>query len=264
MAEWIEWGPNPYFLPFTYGLHRGETHSRIRLGFMVRDHYLRWFATENIKHFEAAVPLITRLVGCLWRKMFRWSLAYDFDVLDPAAYSIILRFYKMTLPVDGYSLPSFMDVMARRQITREYNRAWVPEGDGRVVRTYSLRPFATASDVENRIFIEDLKELMFLRLATYPRLTHEEGLACCYIGECLMDGKLVSHRVLQDKYGIPKDRQRTYVDIAKVVMRKELYAVRKAIPHLYGSEEVPFINMFELTDEEKEDEEDGSEGPEVY
>jgi len=253
-----------FYYPFIYSRH-GDNRGFLKIGMAIRNHYLKWVATENYKHVERAVPEIALFVGWQWKKIFG-NKDFDYDIIDPVAYIIIFEFVKQKLPID-YSIAHWIRTIARRNLLREaYRKAFIPEQGDASIRTFSYKPFPVAADVEHRIFIEEMKEIILDYIEHCTRLDFNERQACRYIAESLIAGKRVSPLVLSSKYRIPDDRMKFYIDFTKVVMRNELYKIREDIPELYGSEKEPFVVEFhdwrdedEEEDAESEDEEENIE-----
>jgi hypothetical protein len=242
-----------FYYPFIYATH-GDGRGFLKIGMSIRNHYLRWQATDDYKHVELAIPEMCAFVGWGWKKLFGGK-AFDFDVMDPVVYMIITRFIGHVLPID-YSIAHWLKVLVRRNLLRNAYKTLHPKDGDRSIRSFSYRPFSVATDVEHKIFVEEMQGIILNYIEHDTRLDFNERKACRYIAEGLLKEKLPSPLVLKDKYGIPYGNQEFYLDFAKVVMRNELYKIRSSIPFLYGSEKEPFVMEDEETHElEEEDQE---------
>jgi len=231
-----------YIYPFIY-YKEGEGTSYIWLGFQIRDSYIRWIATADFKHVEAAIPNIALLVGWQWKKLFGGK-GLDLDVLDPVAYKIIFKFIEMTLPIN-YSMPNFLKTVARRNLIRLAYKSFIPEVGDKTIRAFNYRPFPVPADAENRMFVDDMKEIVLDYVEHDTRLDNSKRRACRYIAELMLQERLPGPIVLRDKYSIPYEDQEFYLDFTRVIVRTELYKLRAELPFLYGNEEKPFVMEFD-------------------
>jgi len=245
-----------FIYPFTYA-EDGNGSGFLKLGMGIRNHYIRWLATEEFEHVERAIPVISLFVGWGWKKLFGFR-PFDLDVMDPVAYKIIFKFAEQSLPID-YSLAHWLKVLVRRNLVRQAYKTFMPEHGDKSIRSFNYRPFAVPADIEHRIFISEMQEIVLDYVEHDTRLDFNERKACRYIAEALMKEKLPSPLVLLNKYGIEYRRQEFYLDFTRVVVRSELYKVRDALPFLYGNEEEHFVAVLDDYEyEETENEEDST------
>lgn len=244
-----------FYYPFIYA-SPGDGRGFLKIGMAIRNHYLRWIATNEYKHVELAIPEMSALVGWGWKKIFGGK-PFDFDVIDPITYMIIDRFIKHAIPPD-YGIAHWLRVLVRRNIIRNAFKTLHPEKGDRSIRDFTYRPFSVASDVEHKIFVEEMQELILSYIEHDTRLDFNERKACKYIAKVLLKEKLPSPVWLKNTYGIPYRNQEFYLDFTKVVVRNELYKIRSSIPFLYGSEKEPFVmeykESYELEEEDQEEE----------
>ena len=239
-----------FFYPFIYDVP-GERRGFLPLGMKIRDYYLRWVATEDFKHVENAIPVISIFVGMGWKKIFG-AREIDVDILDPVAYKIILKFIAKVIPTE-HSFAFWLRTLVRRCLIRGAYKSLVPEAGDKSVRPFNYHPFMSPGDIENNIFISEMKDLLLDHIEHKIRLDVDKRLACRYLAEALMEEKMPSPLVLKTKFGIPYREQQFYVDITTVIVRSELYKLRESLPHLYTNERMPFVMVFE--DDEVEPEE---------
>ncbi|MHA2066330.1 MAG: hypothetical protein ACXABY_18320, partial [Candidatus Thorarchaeota archaeon] len=227
-----------YIYPFIY-YKEGEGRSFVYQGIVIRECYLKWIATEDFSHVEAAVKDIALLVGWQWKKLFGGK-GLDVDVLDPVTYKIIFKFMEHGLPIN-HSMGHYLKTLIRRNLLRLAYKTVMPlEGD-KTVRAFNYRPFSVPADAENRMFLDDMKEIVLDIVEHGTRLDFRKRRACRYIAELMLQEKLPSPLVLLDKYAIPYGEQEFYLDFTRVIVRKELYKLRSSLPFLYGNEEKPFV-----------------------
>lgn len=233
--------------PFVYEV-RDDKRSFFRMGMQLRKLYIRWVSLEDPVDFEKAVPLICQLVGRQWHKMFGGQ-ALDQDAADPVVYDIIDRFLKMKFTIE-YSFASWLKKMVWYELVENVYKTTIPKKGDRSIREFEYKPYPSAKDIENRIFVDDMKQVFLRHLESKTRLTKEEGAACSYIGETLMKGSKPSPFVLRCGHNISNRHHQFYIDFTTVTLRSLLYKLRDAIPYLYGSEHTPFIAIFELCEED--------------
>lgn len=238
-----------YTYPFTYDVI-GDRRGFLPLGMKLREHYLRWVATEELKHVNSAVPLICQFVGWHWKRIFG-SKPMDRDVLDPVAYKVIFRYVAKTIPVE-HSFAHWLRVLVRRSLIRNAYKTYVPEEGDKSIRDFSYRPFMSPADIEHNIFIGEMKALLMDHISDNIRFEEDKRKACRYLAEVMMEEKMPSPLVLKTKFGIPYSEQQFYVDFITVTLRKELYKLRASLPHLFTIERTPFIAVVGNEDELEE------------
>ena len=244
-----------FYHPFTYDVP-GDNRGFMPLGMEIRKNYLKWEATKDEKHLNTAVPLIARLIGWCWKKLFG-SKALDPDVLDPVAYKIIIKFVDCELPV-GFHCAHWLRTLVRRNLLRIAYKTYVPEEGDKSIRGFSYKPYMSPADVEHRIFVSEVKELLLDYIETSTRFDEDKRSACRYLAIVLMEEKMPSPMILKVQFGIPYSEQAFYVDFTMVILRNELYKLRKETPHLYSNEREPFVAVFgdDYNDFEEEMEEE--------
>jgi hypothetical protein len=240
--------------PFIYWVYFKNI-GYLRLGFKIKDAYIKYLETDDFSHIENAVPDITLLIGWCWSKLFG-EREHDPDVMDPVAYYFIFKLRDKALPID-YGFPSYVRIMIRRHLLRHFYKQEQQKGGDRSIRTFTYRPFPTARDVEHKIFIDDLKVCLLERLEHDTRLDETERKVSKYIAECALKGVKISEHLIDLKFGLnvkkDKEKLRFLVDFTDVTVRNYLYWVRKCIPNIYGDEKNQFVSIFELNDEDEVD-----------
>jgi len=227
-----------FVYPFIYDAP-GDRRGITRVGFAIRDNYLRWIATGDDKFVDQAIPDIAALIGKVWRKLVS-SKPMDPDFMDPVAYKIILRFHSHTLPTASL-LPRFLRLTIYRDLYRQIYKTYIPDSGDRSVRDFSYHPFLSPADIEHRIFIREIQELLLDHIEFNTRVEEGKRKACRYLAETMMANKMPSPLILKKKYDIPYKEQQFYVDFTTVILRNELYKLRDSLPHLYTDERKPFI-----------------------
>lgn len=222
--------------PFTYDVI-DDRRSFALIALTVRDNYLKWLDTKDEKYLEAAVPDLASYVGKMWKQSI--GVPMDLECLDKVAYRFVMRFYNNGLPSD-YKLPSYLWLSVRRDLIRAYYKTYLPEGD-RSVREFSYHPFMSPADIEHKIFVGEMVELLIKHIECGTRLDESERAACKYLATVIVQEKMPSPLILKSKYGIPYKNQQFYVDFTTVVLRNELYKLRDSLPCLYSNERKPFI-----------------------
>lgn len=237
--------------PFVYWIP-GKKIGFLRIGFKIRDYYLKYLETDDFSHIEAAIPDISLMIGWCWTKL--WGVREpDTYIMDPVAYFFILKLKDKALPTD-YGFPHYVRVMVRRHLIKHFYKYEQTRQGDRSIRAFTYKPFPTARDVEHKIFVDDLIECVLKHLENDTRLDLWERHVSKYIAECTLRDKPISQHVIKMKYGfdVKKDREqlRFLVDFTDVTVRNYLYWVRECIPNIYGDESPQFLHQFELADEQ--------------
>jgi hypothetical protein len=237
--------------PFNYTLTSDDKRGTLKLGMMIRREYIRWvfLPNEDLERFEIIVGLLSLFVARAWRMVFH-GRPYDLDVMDPVVYKLAIKLYNKELTVE-FSLPKYMLVASRRLLIRNmYEYRFIPKRVDRSVRAFNYTHFPTYKDVEHRVYVNDVKELLLDYLGIDTRLDEEEREACvCIAQEYLMNWENPPVGMLMTKFGLTRKHCLFLIDFTKVVLRSRLYVLKKDVPELFKDTSVRAAYQLEYIDD---------------
>ncbi len=202
--------------------------------------YKKWLETGAQGDLEDAILKAIPLFGrVFWYKMHLGvGLLTVSEYLSGVSYQLLLVMQRKLLPVDNeQAFTAYLAKVFRSSIGRQYSAA----RSDKVFSTWTscaMPPqgrLVSQADVDAKMFIESLPKLIVTNVAPRIRFNGVRRRACLVILERYVTGKLISKRMIEKYFNLPKAEVVFLMDYVMVAVRRYLYEIRDDLRGVSGS-----------------------------
>lgn len=204
--------------------------------------YQRWAESGATQDLEDAILKAIPVFG----KIFWYKVGCDVgfvtasDYLSSVSYKLLVVMQGKSLPLDcELSYVSYLYKVVRGSILAEYGKA----------RSHSQRVFSSwtscamppqgrlvsVADVDAKLFIEALPRMIAVNVAPRIRFSGVKRRACLVILERYATGKLLSKRMIEKYFNLPKAEVEFLMEYVAVAVRRYLYDIRDDLREVGGA-----------------------------